>query len=193
MDDHTKWATLLNYKEYMWRIKLYRAKYIESLQAYPENPITTPPIDFMTLHKANLRTSFKLTTACTICGAQSDLQNHHIKPIKHGQGKFTGYKGFDKLVASLGRKQITVCRPCHNSIHSGQYNNIALEDLYDLRLASPESHIRIPSPKTDDPHRKKTGNRNSKVENIIIDDTNKTYLNLPYKIYLQQNYDKFDT
>jgi hypothetical protein len=35
----------------------------------------------------------------------------------------------------LNKKQITICRQCHKSIHKGNYNGIKLTDFYDPILA----------------------------------------------------------
>lgn len=185
VDKKPKWVTLLNYKEFMYKILQYRDKYRSALNQDPNNPILTPAIDFRSMHKSNFRTTMKLTTACTVCGDTGPLQNHHIKPIRHSGGKFSGYKGFDKMVASLGRKQISVCQTCHTSIHSGKYNGISLEDIYDVRLAVPESYIKIELPKspTTNPTRDNTGN-NKYGDGIIINKNDRTYLNIPFRNYL---------
>jgi len=83
-----------------------------------------------------------MDTACAICNSTDKVQNHHIKAIKHSRGKFLGYKGFDKLVASLGRKQIPTCEKCNVLIHKGAYDGMGLNQLYDIRLVAPESYIR---------------------------------------------------
>lgn len=94
----------------------------------------------MNLHKINFRTSFKETTMCAVCGKDDvTFQNHHIRPIKRrSHQKYKGYRGFDKLVAALGRKQIPMCPQCHQNIHRGKYNGMSLNDPYDVRLVAPE-------------------------------------------------------
>jgi hypothetical protein len=195
VDNKPKWAVLLNYKEWMYKLLMYRQRYKETIKNNPQNPLLTPPIDFMSLHKVNFRTKFKLTTACTVCGATEDLQNHHIKPIKHGHGKFTGYKGFDKLVASLGRKQVTVCSVGHKAIHSGTYSGMSLEDLHDVRLAAPESYFKNDTSKYESypntqPRTSNSsgGSQGTRQESIFIYDSNRTYLNVPYQNYLKSKY-----
>lgn len=183
-----KWSILLNYKEFMYKLKQYKTAYRNRILNKTKHPLLTPPIDFMSMHKANFRTKFKLTSHCTICGSTEYLQNHHIKPIKFGGGKFTGYKSFDKLVASLNRKQITVCKCCHQAIHSGKYNGLSLEDLYDARLAIPETYIKLEdsnNPPTPVESKTKPGPL------ILINEKNKTYLNTEFRNYLTKlNYGK---
>lgn len=220
IDDKIKWHTLLNYKEFLFKILTYRQKYRSrislGLNTY------TPTIDFISLNKMNFRTKFKLTSFCSICGSTNKLQNHHIKPIKHSSGKWTGYKGFDKLVASLGRKQLTVCFNCHKFIHSGQYNGIGLDELYDSRLIIPENYIDVtyePDIISDNPsynpiNSGQTSNKpptesgqidskliinnyetqqkseTPKKSIIIIDPDERTYWNSLYNEYLITQYDK---
>jgi hypothetical protein len=124
----------MNYREFMFKFKIIADR----------NSPPTPVIDFDYVHKINMCTTFKLTSFCTICGQQSNLQNHHIRPIRYAGGKFTTFNAFDKLVATLGRKQITICKDCHNQIHSVKYNGLSLKDLFDVRLVAPKNFGRIP-------------------------------------------------
>jgi Type II intron maturase len=171
-DQKTLWRTLLNYKEFMYRIKTTKA------QMKPPNYV-----DFNTLHKVNFRTAFKLVTACAVCGSKEHLQNHHIKPLKHGGGKFKGFNGFDKLVAALGRKQIPVCRKCHKNIHDGLYYGMSLSDLYDVRIVAPENYIELPATENPTPVYGKSGEYIPKDQGIIICDDNKTYYNQAFENY----------
>lgn len=52
---------------------------------------------------------------------------HHVKHIRKSNVTATG---FTKIMSQLNRKQIPVCKPCHNLIHQGKYNGISLTDLY---------------------------------------------------------------
>lgn len=90
--------------------------------------------------KLNFRTSFKLSTMCTICGEQdrSLLQAHHIKHIR--KGKTTG---FAQVMKNLNRKQIIVCRKCHHAIHTGTYDGLSLKDLISIPLAAPEGRLKV--------------------------------------------------
>lgn len=80
--------------------------------------------------KVNLRSGLKTYFYCTICGAENTKSNptemHHIKHIRKGK-----VKGFSQVMKSLGRKRIPVCKNCHRNIHKGEYNDIALKDLFD--------------------------------------------------------------
>jgi len=37
--------------------------------------------------------------------------------------------GFSKIMAQINRKQIPVCIKCHQKIHVGKYDGLALKDL----------------------------------------------------------------
>jgi hypothetical protein len=159
-----------------------------------------PPkgIDPLSLHKINLRTAFKLTTACAICGSKEKIENHHIKPIKHSGGLHKGFKGFDKVIASLGRKQIPVCQECHKKIHQGKYNNTPLNELYDLRLIAPEGLIRFPKEikeTLEEPTSKERESyTNQKTLNLaktafLINEKKRTYSNMHLKYYYKKNYE----
>jgi retron-type reverse transcriptase len=167
----TRYFTLLNYKEFMMKVSKLRERYRKKF-----SEIFNPnPIDFNLLKKVNWRTKFKLTTACTVCGSTTKLQNHHIRHMKGMK-----YTGFDKTIASLNRKQITVCENCHNSIHNGEYNKMSLSDIYDTQLAIPENKLKI----TDTFTNKTTIVKSNR--NITIDENNKTYFNPELSKYLQE-------
>lgn len=86
-------------------------------------------IDEISNVKVNWRTKFKLSQHCSICGSTEDIQYHHVKHIKIGKTE-----GFLQILKQLNRKQIPCCVNCHRKIHRGEYNDIALKDLYDEEL-----------------------------------------------------------
>lgn len=79
--------------------------------------------------KVNWRTKYKLSTHCSICGSEDQVEYHHVKHIK--VGKVTG---FLQIMKQLNRKQIPCCKQCHRKIHNGQYDGLALNDIYDEQL-----------------------------------------------------------
>lgn len=79
--------------------------------------------------KVNWRTKFKLSKYCAICGSTDKVEYHHVKHIRIGK-----VEGFLQIMNQLNRKQIPCCKECHNKIHKGLYDNIALNDLYDEQL-----------------------------------------------------------
>jgi group II intron reverse transcriptase/maturase len=168
-------AILYNYNHFMMLTLRLRQAYRWS--QYHKN---IDPIDFDYLKKVNWRTKFKLTTACISCGSTQHLENHHIRPLKNEK-----YQGFDKTIGSLNRKQVTLCRKCHNMVHSGKYDGMSLAKLYDVQLAIPETLLKMdPVPITIKPSNPK------QVENIIIDHASKTYYNSALESYLESKSNK---
>lgn len=83
----------------------------------------------------NARTGLKIRGYCIICGVEhlpeNPIEMHHIHALKKSK-----LKGFIEVHRALNRKMIPVCHKCHQKIHKGEYNNIALNDLYDKFVAS---------------------------------------------------------
>ena len=50
---------------------------------------------------------------------------HHVKHIRR-QGH--QYKGFEKVMSAINRKQIPLCLSCHSKVHRGKYDGINLKD-----------------------------------------------------------------
>jgi hypothetical protein len=182
-DGTKKYHTLHNYHEFMIQILGIRNK-------FRNNQLNTtfysPTIDFLRLHKNNWRTKFKLDSMCCICASTENLEMHHIRHLKDKNTKQKTYKGFDQLVASLNRKQICVCKKCHNKIHKGEYNKTSLRDLVDIRLVAPESLLKGP------PSIKIPITTEKKEKNVIeINETEKTYFNKRlHNYYLEKKYNK---
>jgi hypothetical protein len=64
---------------------------------------------------------------CLICAASEKVEMHHVRHIrKMGERKPTG---FHAVMRVLNRKQIPVCKGCHEKIHRGEYDGIRLHDL----------------------------------------------------------------
>lgn len=73
-----------------------------------------------------LRTRSKLGSPCVICESGDRVAMHHVKHIRK-LGKEV--KGFNRVMASLNRKQIPVCHECHHKIHRGKYDGISLNQF----------------------------------------------------------------
>lgn len=78
------------------------------------------------------RTKFKLISFCCICGATENIEMHHTNSIKKIGKKV---QGFNKILQQLNRKQIPVCKSCHNLITAGKYDSIDPSTLYSETLA----------------------------------------------------------
>lgn len=91
------------------------------------------PDEILKKHQ-RLRTRSKLGEDCAICGSDENLHMHHVRSIRTiGES----VKGFTRLLAKINRKQIPVCFDCHQKIHKGEYDGLALSDL-----ANPETALR---------------------------------------------------
>lgn len=89
-----------------------------------EDPIKR--LDRMT--RAYFRTAKIMDSECTICGATENLEMHHVKHIRKTTDKIKK-DYWTRIMSSMNRKQIPVCRSCHNLIHRGKYDQIALKDI----------------------------------------------------------------
>ena len=56
---------------------------------------------------------------CQLCGSDSDQEIHHVKHLKRSN-KNLDY--MTKLMSNMNRKQIVLCRLCHNKVHRGEYS-----------------------------------------------------------------------
>jgi hypothetical protein len=72
---------------------------------------------------ANRLTNSKLDEPCAICGRFTDVESHHIK---HDRERNAEKLNFNAL---LSRKQIPVCRKCHDDIHHSRYDGIKLSKI----------------------------------------------------------------
>lgn len=93
-----------------------------------------PNHDFMNI-RVNLRTAYKLSSVCCICGTtgtrSNPIQSHHVRHIHKGRVvNFT-----KEIMRRLGKRQIVCCKACHVKIHRGEYDNMKLSDLADPDLA----------------------------------------------------------
>jgi len=65
-----------------------------------------------------LRTRKLFNAQCSICGATSNIEMHHRRPLKASVTDNT-FKG---IVKNLTRKQIPLCKECHSKVHAGSYS-----------------------------------------------------------------------
>lgn len=84
----------------------------------PKGDLTTPLL--------NRYTRSHLGSPCCVCGETTGVEMHHLRHIRKSNQKLTG---FNKLMGQLNRKQIPVCRNCHENIHGGRYDGISLKEL----------------------------------------------------------------
>lgn len=58
---------------------------------------------------------------CALCGSREQIEIHHLKHLRK-MGKFTRSDAISKIMVNINRKQIPVCKPCHNKIHHGKHD-----------------------------------------------------------------------
>ena len=91
----------------------------------------SPEIDLVAMN-VRLRTRSKLGLPCVVCGNPNKVQMHHVRHIRKMDDREP--KGFTRVMAALNRKQVPVCKACHERIHRGEYDSLSLKELaYDLR------------------------------------------------------------
>jgi group II intron reverse transcriptase/maturase len=91
----------------------------------------SPEIDLVRMN-VRLRTRSKLGLPCVVCGNPHKVQMHHVRHIRKMDDREP--KGFTRVMAALNRKQVPVCKACHERIHRGEYDSLSLKELaYDLR------------------------------------------------------------
>jgi hypothetical protein len=83
-----------------------------------------------------MRTRSKRGKACCVCNATTQVEMHHLRHIRKTGGKKP--TGFNEILQALNRKQIPVCKTCHQKIHRGDYDNMRLKDLAYNPYASDE-------------------------------------------------------
>lgn len=65
----------------------------------------------------------KENNKCQICGCNTDLTIHHLRPQSKCKNKY-------KQIKDDPTNHILICRQCHDSIHS-LFTNNELRDMYD--------------------------------------------------------------
>jgi group II intron reverse transcriptase/maturase len=75
--------------------------------------------DPLKILKWTIRTQNLMQGPCVCCGSTANLQVHHVKKLSRlNKSK----PGISTIMATLGRKQVPVCKKCHHDIHSGRYD-----------------------------------------------------------------------
>jgi group II intron reverse transcriptase/maturase len=79
----------------------------------------------------SMRSRSKMAKPCCICGQTNDqvqIVMHHVRHIRKLSHKRQA-TGFNRLLRMINRKQIPVCKVCHQKIHRGKYDNLKLSEL----------------------------------------------------------------
>lgn len=89
-----------------------------------ETPVEDNPFNLRIL---NYRSGTLLFLGeCAICGSSNKVELHHVNHIRKMGEK---NKGFKRILSSINRKKIMVCRECHLRIHKGTYYSLDLSDF----------------------------------------------------------------
>jgi hypothetical protein len=97
----------------------------------------------------NLRTQAQFDMPCCLCGCTQDIQMHHIKHVRKTKySLIPKAHTLQRLMSLRNRKQVPVCKACHNKIHNGEYDKNCLKGyfnspvkLYDNRIMNTENYI----------------------------------------------------
>lgn len=74
------------------------------------------------------RTSLKIFLNCCICGSDENIAMHHINSLRKINPKKR--QNYNYVMSSLNRKQIPVCKSCHDDITYGRYDGTKPLKLY---------------------------------------------------------------
>ena len=95
-------------------------------------PLRRAPMNFQgaDLHKDPLIVkNWKVSTitalgqCCANCGTSQRVEMHHLKHLKT---RNCSSCPFGKMMARINRKQVPLCRPCHQRVHKGEYAGMSL-------------------------------------------------------------------
>lgn len=75
-----------------------------------------------------IRTRDSFGQPCANCNSWDNIEMHHVKHIRTIN---VNLSPFDQLLARVNRKQVPLCRRCHNDVHTGRYNGLSLKYLKD--------------------------------------------------------------
>jgi Type II intron maturase len=76
-----------------------------------------------------MRTRSKLGKACCTCGENTARTvMHHVRHVRKLSQKREA-TGFNRILRIINRKQIPVCKACHERIHRGEYDDLKISDL----------------------------------------------------------------
>jgi len=89
-----------------------------------------PDIDLLKA-ETHMRSRSNIAKPCCICGETLDkvqIVMHHVRHIRKLSDKRQA-TGFNRVLRMLNRKQIPVCKTCHEKIHRGTYDSLKLADM----------------------------------------------------------------
>lgn len=103
--------------------KIKTLSFPTSLKKGPLNTFKVTDFDPLATVKWKIRTVSPLDRDCIICGAKNrdGIEMHHIRKLDNANPR-----SIKEQMRAMNRKQIPVCKNCHDRIHKGEYDGIAL-------------------------------------------------------------------
>ena len=111
-----------------------KGKYKQTSLAIPKSFVKTRRFkvsennisNFLAVLNYKIETQFAWADFCAVCGLTDNIEMHHVKHLRKNNAPASG---FTAIMSQLNRKQIPLCRDCHNKVHAGLYNGLKLSDL----------------------------------------------------------------
>ena len=92
----------------------------------PTNFQGVTPGDPLRVKDWKISTLSAMGQCCANCESSENVEMHHLKHLKTINAKLVPLGGFGKLMAKINRKQVPLCRPCHQRVHKGEYAGMSL-------------------------------------------------------------------
>jgi group II intron reverse transcriptase/maturase len=99
-------------------------KFPKSLKKSNVNSFKNVEFDPLESTKWKIRTISSLDKDCIICGAKDKIEMYHLRSLKNSEPR-----SYIEQMRAMNRKQIPVCKNCHDKIHKGEYDGIALNKM----------------------------------------------------------------
>jgi len=92
----------------------------------PNNFQCNNDVDPLRVKDWKVSTLTALDQNCANCASFINVEMHHVRHLKTMNAKLTS---FDRMMAKINRKQVPLCRKCHNIVHNvfGTYVGFSLK------------------------------------------------------------------
>lgn len=101
-----------------------------SLRPTPTHFMTPYLSDPLQRIEWNISTISALGQPCANCGTDKNIEMHHLKHIKSINVKLDS---MGKMMAKINRKQVPLCKECHNRVHNGSYTGFSLKHFHHIQ------------------------------------------------------------
>jgi len=149
---------VINFAKESNRVKIsaetFNSRERGTIGEYPLSPGKLPAISnegyLNAITWVQARTEASLDMPCSVCGCLEDVEMHHIRHIrKQAYALIPRNMTWKQVLALRNRKQIPVCKRCHDNIHAGKYGGDRLaslvrpKQLVDNRTVHVESFVKL--------------------------------------------------